>query len=400
MRCLLIGVLILGLESTVFAYDAKQVVLVDVSIENAVFESNTRDRKRWEVEVRDQLHFLVSQLRPYRATPALFHTLSIEIKKVAKGNHATNRVEYSAKLLASWRRDQGFPVSLSVVLPLRADAEGLSAFEKNYGELCGHAPLWYYYTPTKPGCVLANQTPDDAQRIVIDANVSEVNTSGKYPEYEKIWEDGRLVITHVMGNTKARSNGEAADDELHRNIAQEYSNVRHTETDNFSHVTQTSTFYTGAGQVQLRTMRILDGNVQGVNEKFRNQFTDYQKDSDVISYNGHAGLGENVRAFLRMVRPAPGKYSILWINACVPFAYFDDSAIDAFKIANPGVAWSKYLDMLIVSEVGTFAEVKDIQDLIRTLPTKALRFTELTPSMMNYAPVVIGEEDNAWPKPF
>ena len=362
------------------------------------FETDSDDRGRWNTEVRNQLHYLVSQLQGN--TPALHHSLKVEFKKTSKGKRAKHRVEYTAVVGTAWRRSAAFPATVSVVLPVRADAQGLADFARNYTHSCGQDPLWYYFSGGKAGCPLTQQTPNDAQWVTVSVTPSPLNTTGKSPEYEKIWEDGKLVITHVMGNTISLD-GIPEDDRLHRAVAQAYPQAEHRIVrDNFQYVTQESQYNSASGPIVLRTMRIQTGNVQGVEAQFKADFEEYQKDSDVVGYNGHAGLGQNIRAFERLIKPTKGHYFMVWINACVPFAYFDNTVFDAVKAVNEGSQGSRFVDMFIVSVVGNFAQTADIQDLMRTLPTKALTYRELTPTMQQYSPMVIGEEDNRWPNRF
>lgn len=386
------------LATTAWGYDGKNKMLVDATITDASFETDTEDRGRWENEVRNQLHYLVSQMRGN--TPSLFHSLKVDVKKVSPGRRAKHRVDYSATVGTAWWRNAGFPATVSVVMPVRADAKGLQDFANRYTMACGHDPLWYYFSAGKQGCPLTQQTPDDAQWVTVTVTPSALNTSGKMPEYEKIWEDGKLVITHVMGNTISLD-GRNDDDELHRAVARAHPDaVHHVVRENFQYVTQETQFSSQSGPVVLRTMRIQTGNVQGVNAQFKADFEELQKDSDVIGYNGHAGLGQNVRAFERLIKPTKGHYFIVWINACVPFAYFDNTVFDAVKAVNDGAEGTRFADLFIVSVVGNFAQTNDVQDLMRTLPTKALSFRELTPTMQVYSPMVIGEQDNRWPNRF
>ena len=49
-------------------YDANGVKLVKATLDDAVFETDADDAKRWELEIRDQMHYLISQLRFINST--------------------------------------------------------------------------------------------------------------------------------------------------------------------------------------------------------------------------------------------------------------------------------------------------------------------------------------------
>ncbi len=379
-------------------YDARGVKLVEATLEELVFETDTEDEKSWEAEIRDQLHYLVSQLRPINATPGLWHSLTMEVKTVSKGAYGKNRIVYGATFLASWPRG-GAKTSLPIVFPVRGDAEGMEAFEAKYGGQCGKGPMWYYLNLKNPQCPLGQpELPEDAQRVSLKVVDSPLNTSNKAPEYGKMWEDGKLVITHVMGNVISLARQEQS---LHESFCQQHPGATtQVLTDNFFHETQVSRWQTPAGIVELRTMRIKTGNVQEATEEFTEEFRESLKDTDVISYNGHAGLGKNIRAFSKLIKLEPNRYYLMWINACVPFAYFDEAFFEASKEANPDHPWTKHLDIMIATGIGFFAETSDIRELVLGLATKSATFRQLVPKFEFFSPMVLGEEDNNWPKPF
>ncbi len=401
--------IVLGLF-TVLAAQAQQraeggnfVHLADARVQGVEIETDSESKGEWENDIRNQLHYLVSQLRDINATPGLWHSLKLEIKSVSRGSKAKNRLTYDATFVASWPRNAPLPSSRSAIFPLRGDEVGMEEFEQKYLTPCAHeSPLWYYFTPKKPGCPLGQKNlPEDAQWVTLTAEVSLLNTTNKFPEYHKIWEDKKLVITHVMGNMISLKTNAPPDSELHRKFANTYPGATHTtEAQAFSHVTQVSQYNSPSGLIILRTLRILQGNIQGATDAFKSEFQSYMKDSDVISYNGHAGLGKNIRAFSHLLTFTPGRYYLVFLNACVPFAYFDSAMFEAQNRANPNHPWSKHLDILVVTGIGYFAETKDILELIQSLTAQKSNFRNLTPTLDRFAPMVLGEEDNAWPNPF
>src|SRR5690606_8337621 len=56
--------------------------------------------------------------------------------------------------------------------------------------------MWYYYRPNASNCRL-----DEADIVTTDATVtvSQINTTGKYPEYHRVWEDDALNVVAIFG---------------------------------------------------------------------------------------------------------------------------------------------------------------------------------------------------------
>jgi hypothetical protein len=69
--------------------------------------------------------------------------------------------------------------------------------------------------------------------------------------------------------------------------------------------------------------------------------------ADLIAYNGHAGLGQNVRALARMGRWNPGKYQVFFMNGCDTFAYVDGSLAQTRATINPDdPTGTKYMEFV------------------------------------------------------
>ena len=80
---------------------------------------------------------------------------------------------------------------------------------------------------------------------------------------------------------------------------------------------------------------------------WQKRFAEVSTNADLIMYNGHAGLGLNVRALANMGNFFPGKYQILFIDGCDTFAYADNTwqtRRAALNADDP--SGSKYLDVV------------------------------------------------------
>jgi hypothetical protein len=97
----------------------------------------------------------------------------------------------------AWGKKNSVPSSYAFALPRDVSFSGLDAFTSKYMSRCvdfgahdvSSGNMWYYYRPLRSGCAI-----DDADVVDIEASVSvsTINTTGKYPEYDKVWEDGAL----------------------------------------------------------------------------------------------------------------------------------------------------------------------------------------------------------------
>jgi hypothetical protein len=136
-------------------------------------------------------------------------------------------------------------------------------------------------------------------------------------------------------------------------------------------------------------------NVQALDEAFANRFHEFLKDSDLVAYNGHAGLGKNVQAFTKLAAFAPHHYYLYWINACKPFAYLDDALFNAISVADPGEPVSRYLNIMTATGVGTFAGGRDLFSIIQSLVGQKDTFRELLSRLRvgSGDPAVVGESE-------
>jgi Bacterial pre-peptidase C-terminal domain len=80
---------------------------------------------------------------------------------------------------------------------------------------------------------------------------------------------------------------------------------------------------------------------------FKTRYENLSTRADFIIYNGHAGLGANVRALARAGKWVAGQYLIMFENGCDTYAYIDGAIIDAHRMVNPDDAvGTKYVDVV------------------------------------------------------
>jgi hypothetical protein len=93
---------------------------------------------------------------------------------------------------------------------------------------------------------------------------------------------------------------------------------------------------------------------------FRSRYEELSAKADFIAYNGHSGLGANIRALGRMGQWEPGQYSIVLMNGCDTFAYVDSALWDARAAVNPDdETGTKYLDLVMNAMPALFIEMSE-----------------------------------------
>ncbi len=121
--------------------------------------------------------------------------------------------------------------------------------------------------------------------------------------------------------------------------------------------------------------------------------------ADVIAYNGHAGLGQNVRALARMGTFKPGKYQMVYMNGCDTFAYVDGTLAETRARLNADdPTGTKYMEILTNSMPpnwdslpnNTMSLVRDLMKVEAPVPYTTL----LSHFDQSGFVTVTGDEDN------
>lgn len=147
--------------------------------------------------IQSQLLYTVGQLNGMNSVGRIDKADVTNIQKTTLANGKI-QLKYTAKLLVAWGNRSNVPASVELKSPLDVSSAGQTAFATKYGHSCvdfsAHdvdaGSMFYYYRPKLSGSVTATLSP------------SPVQTSGKYPEYTKIWEDNRLEVVAIFARTK------------------------------------------------------------------------------------------------------------------------------------------------------------------------------------------------------
>jgi hypothetical protein len=311
--------------------------------------------------IQDQLLYTIGHLNGDRSVGRLDNLELSNVKRTSIDGGKT-KITYHAKLPVAWGSKTDLPTSYEFALPLDISQAGQQAFTDAHKETCvdwgAHevdtGSMWYYYRPRKAGCDVK-----DAELVKTTAAVtkSAVNTTGKYPEYQKVWEDDRLEVVAIFGKYEASAtSGDAGIygfNEFVSTMKRELgalqlvttpADVSSSPGPAVKDVTLEATLADGK---HVKVTALLVDAITQVWDGFNTRYESLTPTADIIAYNGHAGLGQNVRALARMGKWTAGKYQIFFMNGCDTFAYVDGSLAQTRAALNPDdPTGTKYMEFV------------------------------------------------------
>ncbi len=318
------------------AFSSNQATLLDFE-----FDAELETDFSWDQTqtIQDQLLYTIGHLNHDNSVGRLDNVVLSNVQKTTEGGKT--RIKYHAKLPVAWGRKANLPTSYELALPRDISASGQQAFTDKYKHSCvdwgAHdvdpGSMWYYYRPRKSGCTIP-----DAELVKTTATVtkSALNTTSKYPEYHKVWEDDRLEVVAIFGKYEnGATSGDAgisAFDEFVSNMKRKIAPLADAKTTPANVADRPGVAapdVTFEGKLPdgkaIKIVALLVDNVASAPPEFYDRYESLSPSADLIAYNGHAGLGQNVRALARKGKFQAGKYQIFFMNGCDTFAYVDGS---------------------------------------------------------------------------
>jgi hypothetical protein len=227
--------------------------------------------------------------------------------------------------------------------------------------------MFYYYRPKQSGC---NITATDASITTATVSPSANSTTGKFPEMNKVWEDGTLNVVAIFGKYEdgTTSNdvgidgfnefvGSMKGELASHNLVTIPANVPNNPGVAAPDIEFSATLADGK---KVHVVALLTDNVDaGLQQPaFRDRYESLSTRADFIVYNGHAGLGSNIRSLASKGKWTQGQYVVVYMNGCDTFAYVDDSLSSAHRAVNPDdTTGFKYMDMVNNSMPAFFASM-------------------------------------------
>ena len=310
--------------------------------------------------VKDQLLYMVGQLNAHHSVARLDKVVLTNVEKSDNGDGRI-RIDYHAALPVGWGSKTDVPTSFDLVLPRRITPIGIQTFADTYEATCveagGHdvnaGNFWYHYRPQVSGCVL---DPAHVVARTASVTVSPANTTGKYPEYHKVWEDDALRVLAVFGKyadgaVDPSDPGIQAYDEFLAHVQTDLGPSFTTSPASVAEapgVAQPDVTFTGTYEGRLVSITaLLIDSPKVPNKTFDARYAALSQRADLIAYNGHAGLGANVRALAEKGKFLPGQYQLFFLNGCDTFAYLDDRLVTRRAAVNPDdPTGTKYMEVV------------------------------------------------------
>ena len=367
--------------------------------------------------VESQLFYTVGQLNGMSSVGRIDKAEVTDIVKTTVNGRI--EIQYTAKLLVAWGKKNNVPATIPLKLPLDISSSGQQAFVTKYGTKCidysAHdvtsGSMFYYYRPARSGCVI-----DPADVHTVDATVapSPVQTTGKFPEYHKVWEDNRLEVVAIFGKDKASA---TANSDVGIAAYNRFTGAINTELANRQLVTIPAAVPANPGVGMpdieylatlpdgkiIRVVALLTPNIQIALQQpeFRARYEALTTHADYISYNGHARLGTNVRVTANAGDWVQGQYVIVQLNGCDTFAYIDDALNTAHQNVNPDdTTGFKYIDLVNNAMPAYFSQLSNttmamVKGLISHAEPKTFEqiFTAIDRAQVV---LVSGEQDNVF----
>jgi hypothetical protein len=321
-------------------------------------------------------------------------------------------IKYTAQLPVAWPKT-GNAIPTSYDLPVPKDITALADFNAKYDGKCGtneygQEEFWHDWNPKAEGCVIADA---DVTRSRATVKPYAGETTGKYPEYDQMWQDGELDVVAVFGLINGGT--DRADDPGVEEYTRFVSGTQglltggkvtaNTKSASVLRDTTITGKVTMAGQQRpVKVDVLLVAEMQSVGADFDTRYAPLSAKADLIMYDGHAGLGKNVNALMRKGTVTAGKYQLVLLNGCQTFAYIDttmnDRRIEANGVANDPVG-TKYLDVIGNALPGYANNLTNMSmSLVRASiksDTAPKSFNDLLNEMPEeHLVVVFGEEDN------
>lgn len=376
----------------------------------------TNSSWRLEAQIEDQLLYTIGHLNGSNSVGRLDKLVLSNVIATPTMDGKT-RVDYDATLLVAWGARGDVPNDYELTLPLDVTSDALSGFAQKYGKSCvdygAHditsSSMWYYYRPDSSRCTFEES---DVIRVTAKLDVSDSNTTGKYPEYHKVWEDDVLKIVAIFGkyedDTTSNSDaGIAAYNDFLATMSQRYKSngletvpaeVPRNPGVSIKDVTFNATLDSGR---EVEVVALLVDNVRTTGATFNARYNELSGDADFIAYNGHAGLGANIRALASKGAWEQGQYAIVFMNGCDTYAYVDNALFEARADVNPDdPTGTAHLDIITNALPSYFSNMSaSTMTFIDGLsdPNAPMTFEEMFRKISSSQVILVsGEEDNVF----
>ncbi|HSO36976.1 MAG TPA: hypothetical protein VLT33_30840, partial [Labilithrix sp.] len=201
-------------------FSSNQATLLDFEFDAELSTDSSFDDKQ---TIQDQLLYTIGHLNADKSVGRLDNLVLSNIQRTEADGKIT--IKYHAKLPVAWGSKTNLPSTYKLSLPKDTSSAGISAFTEKHKHSCvdwgAHevdtGSMWYYYRPRQSGCDIK---AEEVVSVTATAVKSTQNTTKKFPEYHKVWEDNRLEVVAIFGKYEANAtSGDAGIDGYNSFIA-------------------------------------------------------------------------------------------------------------------------------------------------------------------------------------
>ena len=328
--------------------------------------------------IEQQVLYTIGQLNGHRSVGRIDRLQVENVDAVPNEASGGCDITYSAKMLVAWGNLTNIPYTFEFIFPRHTSWDGAESFTEKYKDKCvdwnAHDVdvnvFWYYYRPEKSACKFDDE---DVYRIPATVTPSDAQTKGKYPEYDKVWEDKAFETVAIFG--MAKEGGDHTDVGA-RGYHRFANKVLNALADDFVETEPTDLKAQLAGNGALPEHWVIraerrDGrkvvvngfmvdSIQSADEDFWQSYEALTPSADYIIYNGHSGLGSNIRKLAGKGVWKTGQYAIVFMNGCDTYAYLDSALADAHAAVNEDdPEGTKYLDIVANAMPSMFIDMPD-----------------------------------------
>jgi hypothetical protein len=387
-------------------------IFLELSFSGRVVGPATDSAAQQRKQVVTQLFYMAGELDKVHGGHGQFGFVKLDnLQSEAQGDDLVVTT-YDAKLPVAWPKWREVPESYRVVVPLRVDDEGLDTFNNQYAGTCGKAKygadsLWYDFEPVTTACEM---DPADIVDTVAAVAPSPDVTTDKRPEFEKFWDDGEFRAVIVHGTDGAWSKDESDigvreyldfQEQVKRAYPEAEITTGATNYSIFDDWTLTVPVPTyGGGEGRLIVTTLLTAPLESIGSDFDARFGPLSRDADLITYGGHSGLSENIKALAAREQVKEQHYQVYFLDGCSTFAYLDSTLVDRrieLNGAEIDPQGTKFLDMIVNAQPAPWYTGADSQWTILShlAGTEQVSYLDILDDLSQAAtPVVSGEEDN------
>lgn len=408
-----------ALSAQGFRFDSANSVALDGEIAELVLRTDKTDVESVKEEIYNQLMYLTGALNQYDSCGDLSNTELKLVKTSESDSNGYHEITYSAKFLVAWSKNYPVPAEVLTALPSQTDAYGQKSFFNSYGKACapvadhGAADLeptfFFYYRPGLETCPLlkSKEKPAYTSFAKIALKPSSKQTENKYPEYDKVWEDGRLTFTAVYvsdkpGTTDPEDRGVKAFTDMYEYLIEYFGEPESCSIEGKPGVS--------TPDIEME-WKLEDGRKVNVNlllstvespfeadESFFVRYAERTTNSDVVTYNGHSRFGENTCALAQAGRFEEGQWQLYFLNGCSTFSDLHKCLDEAHQAANPESQPYEFLD-IVSNAISCYFEDLAFSNMVivDSMVGQERNYRQMLNEMPDYQhSSVIGEENNKY----